>query len=391
MKYNFYYDETEHSRKISFKTITADNYYDSFITAIVGWNDDMESELRKKCDEFETKFQQRKTKGEIKSSTFKSSQFEYGFASFNKDNIEMLNDLLSIIDDNNITILLSCESKIEQIINQLFCNYHTDKEYNMDSLKYSIIKSLLVYHPADVLKRIYYSPNTIVNALKSFYEKRIELNRNNLQLKRIENIAYIEIIQILNSINPIVDIEWDYRYSFDCLNGILKEKQITDYTLFIDKEGRAQHTMNSATKSGLKNVAELPSEQHFGIRMADMLCGITGKMMKSLCAALHKKENNETLTKNLLDRKWFELNNQQLDLYKKLYRILSKDNSYCFVGTLYADDTVAFLSLLEFMNHFNSIDDININMNMQPEYCNAFMISRLKDYFRKMNFPFYNM
>lgn len=43
MKYNFYYDETEHSRKINFKTITADNYYDSFITAIVGWNDNMES------------------------------------------------------------------------------------------------------------------------------------------------------------------------------------------------------------------------------------------------------------------------------------------------------------------------------------------------------------
>lgn len=351
----------------------------------IGWNDNMESELEKKYDELETKFQQRKTKGEIKSSTFKSSQFEYGFASFNKDNIEMLNELLSIID-NNITILLSSESKIEQIINQLFCDYHTDKEYNIDSMKYSIIKSLLIYHPADVLNRIYYSPNTIVNALKSFYEKRIELNRNNLKLKRIENKTFIEIIQILNSINPIVDIEWDYRYSFDCLYRFLEKNQITDYNLFIDKEGRAQHTMTSATKSGLKNVDELPSEQHFGIRMADMLCGITGKMTKSLCAALHKNENNDTLTKNLLDRKWFELNNQQLDLYKKLYRILSKDNSYCFIGTLYADDTVAFLALLDFMNHFNSIDDIIINM--EPEHCNAYMIYCLKDYFRKKNFPF---
>ena len=35
-KYNFYYDESEHSRKINHKTITADNYYDSFITVVVG-------------------------------------------------------------------------------------------------------------------------------------------------------------------------------------------------------------------------------------------------------------------------------------------------------------------------------------------------------------------
>lgn len=34
--YNFYYDESEHSRKINQKTITADNYYDSFIAVVVG-------------------------------------------------------------------------------------------------------------------------------------------------------------------------------------------------------------------------------------------------------------------------------------------------------------------------------------------------------------------
>lgn len=37
IKYNFYYDESEHSRKINHKTITANNYYDSFIAVVVGW------------------------------------------------------------------------------------------------------------------------------------------------------------------------------------------------------------------------------------------------------------------------------------------------------------------------------------------------------------------
>ena len=37
-KYNFYYDESEHSRKINYKTVSASNYYDNFVTMIVGWS-----------------------------------------------------------------------------------------------------------------------------------------------------------------------------------------------------------------------------------------------------------------------------------------------------------------------------------------------------------------
>lgn len=36
-EYQFYYDETEHSRKINYNTVSASNYYDNFVTMIVGW------------------------------------------------------------------------------------------------------------------------------------------------------------------------------------------------------------------------------------------------------------------------------------------------------------------------------------------------------------------
>ena len=35
-KHYFFYDESEHSRKISYKTVSALNYYDNFIAMIVG-------------------------------------------------------------------------------------------------------------------------------------------------------------------------------------------------------------------------------------------------------------------------------------------------------------------------------------------------------------------
>ena len=51
--YKFYYDESEHSRKINYNTVTAPNYYDNFITVVVGWAKGKEKEVFKKYEDFE--------------------------------------------------------------------------------------------------------------------------------------------------------------------------------------------------------------------------------------------------------------------------------------------------------------------------------------------------
>lgn len=45
--YKFYYDESEHSRKINYNTVTAPNYYDNFVTVVVGWAKEKEKEVFK--------------------------------------------------------------------------------------------------------------------------------------------------------------------------------------------------------------------------------------------------------------------------------------------------------------------------------------------------------
>lgn len=71
--YNFYYDESEHSRIINLSTITGETYYDNFLVAIVGWDSDKEVEIKQKYLAFEEKYAERKKKGELKSDTFKSN------------------------------------------------------------------------------------------------------------------------------------------------------------------------------------------------------------------------------------------------------------------------------------------------------------------------------
>lgn len=139
MKYNFYYDETEHSRKISLETITASNYYDNFISVIVGWTSEDGESVMSKYLAFEEKYGYRKKNGELKSQTMKTRDFKLGFASLNNHTIELYEDLISLFD-NKIIIYFSVFSKIEYVINQLFSEYHNSWLVDVDSMKYSIIR-----------------------------------------------------------------------------------------------------------------------------------------------------------------------------------------------------------------------------------------------------------
>lgn len=383
--YNFYYDESEHSRIINLSTITGETYYDNFLTAIVGWNSKKEADIKRKYLAFEEKYAERKKKGELKSNTFKSNQFKYGFASFNEPNVDMLNDFFSIIDDDFL-IYLFVSSKIEYIIIQLFKDYHNSFIVDMDAIRYSIVKAILIYRPAEVMNNIYAEPEKFVSSLIDFFNKRIELNRKNIVLKKAENETFENILLVLQDVEPPISINWDYHMPFVGFDLFLKSKGITDYSLTIDKEGNSK-TLNSAIEAGIKNCTEIDSTEHFGLRIADMLAGIVGKLMKTLYHSLRNDSNNATVSKTLLDKTWFRVTDSQLTLYKKLYHILLVINNdwYKIYAGNYSDDLISLLGLLDYMNHFKSADEIKNDLDMHPEYCNACMCNRLAEHFKQLH------
>lgn len=383
--YNFYYDESEHSRIINLSTITGETYYDNFLVAIVGWDSDKEVEIKQKYLAFEEKYAERKKKGELKSDTFKSNQFKYGFASFNKPNVEMLNDLLSIIDDD-FFIYLFVASKIEYVIIQLFKDYTNSIFVDMDSVRYSIVKAILTYRPTEVINSIYAEPEEFVSSLIDFFTQKIELNKSNIALKEAENNAFENILMILQDVEPPTSINWDYHMSFEGFSSLLKSKRIADYSLTIDKEGNSK-THDAAIEVGIVNCTEVDSKEHFGLRIADMLAGIVGKMMKSLYHSLRNESNNATVTKTLLDKSWFKVSEEQLCLYKKLHHILLEINNdwYKIYAGNYSDDLISLLALLDYMNHFKSADEIQKDFDMHPEYCNACMCRRLEEHFIRIH------
>ena len=379
MQYLFYYDETEHSRKINYQTITANNYYDNFISVIVGWSSNEEKSILDRYLAFESKYNYRKVDVELKSQTMSLKDFKLGFASLNKHKIDFYDELISLIDENMI-IYFAVASKIEYVIQQIFANYHNSLFMDVDFMKYSIIKAINVYRPQNVIEAIYKEPQVFVKELRGFLEKQIKKNKSNMLLKEHENQAFEEILMLLDDTQVPKSLDWTYFMSFDGFKKLLDEMNVSDYNLTLDREGDESHTFASARYIGLKNVTEEDSKECVGIRMADMLAGLISRMMQSLKISLVGDYKDGEIKKTLLDSGWFALNQRQLNLYKKLYQVICINNNYwykSYVG-LYFDDLVAFVSLLQFMNHFESVEEIRNDLEMQPEYYNCFVCEELQ-------------
>ena len=300
MDYVFYYDESEHSRKINYKTVTAKNYYDNFVAVILGWDKAKLTAFQERYTAFEERYGDRKSKGELKSTTIKQSQFEYGFASMNEANISLLRDYLNLFNED-LLIYFAVESKMEYIVLQIFSGYHNSIFFDADLMRYTITKLLLTYRPDEVIRCAYENPEMLVNELKRFIRDRIEKNEANKLLKETENEAMEQVLTVLDHVEPIREIDWQYYVPFDGFLKYLNERQIENYELIIDRENK---TAEAAMNIGIQSVTEEDSKNEAGIRCADMLAGIIGKLMKALDAALSYRSDEEETKKKLLDKKW---------------------------------------------------------------------------------------
>ncbi|MDU1601958.1 MAG: hypothetical protein E6845_03270 [Clostridium sp.] len=385
-QYRFYYDESEHSRKINLNTVNAKNYYDNFIAVILGWKVESENSIFEKYVAFEERYTDRKSKGELKSQTLKQKQFENGFASMNKNNVCFLTDFLSLFN-SDIEVYFSVISKIEFIISQLFDDYKNSFFCDMDYMKYSIVKAILMYQPKEIIEGVFENTGELVATLKSFFEDRIQQNKVNLSLKQKETKAFQDILKILYDIHDVNTIEWDYEIAFWGFKQYLKERSINDFTLVIDKEGESSNTLNAAKQVGFCTAIELDSKDSIGVRISDILAGLLSKLLKALHNSLRYDSSDEQLQKKILSKEWFLLSQEQLELYKKLYIIVCELNNawYKTFSGNYSDDLIILISLLNYMNHFSSVEEIRKqNVDMQGEYFNSYACECLEDYFTRM-------
>lgn len=387
MSYAFYYDETEHSQKISYDTITADNFYDCFTSVIVGWNADDELELQSSYLAFEDRYEGRKAQptGEIKSRTIKQKQLKRGFASADDATISFIMDYLSLYSEK-VHIYYSIMSKIEYIVWQFIKPANLRYGANPNAVKYALTKAIVSYQPKSVLSAMYNDSASLHKCIISFLKKRIDLDAANIALKKHEIEAYQQLLYALRHVEPIEKVEWEYLVPFDGFVKYVSEKKLADYSLVIDKEGTGK-TILAAKRAGIINADEADSALCFGLRMADLLAGIISKLMKAVSKELHARSTYE-VDRHVLNKDWFMLNDKQLMLYKKLLYVIRDLNNCWFksYAGVYSDDFVSFIGLLEYMDRFSNADELQECIENHGDNLNGLLIQKLKDIYKQQGF-----
>ena len=123
MKYVFFYDESEHSRKITKSTVSANNFAENFVAAIIGYSVDKAPEIEKAYSSIEEKYNKFYETKELKSQIIPKTRYEYGLFSFKKKELELLDDIITFCIKYDLKLYLTVQNKIHYLLG-LSCFLH---------------------------------------------------------------------------------------------------------------------------------------------------------------------------------------------------------------------------------------------------------------------------
>ena len=377
-KYIFFYDESGHSRRLTKDTLSASNYDDHFVGCIVGINESKREKLEKEYLALEKPYKTFFQVKELKSQILSRDKYKFGFASFKKDDLNLISDYLDFLINNKCLVYISVFNKIEYLVSQLLDKYKNSLFIDADALRYSIVKAINIYRPKNVLDAMYQGA-IFKKELCAFLKETIE-NNGNKKHKEYENIAFSQALYLLRSSDDIKTIDWDYKMSFQGFVNYLEETSIVTDSVVVDEEG-SKKTLEAAIQCGFQNSREAKSDFEFGIRLADMLAGIINGFLISLVESLRYKNDEEKNGKLLLSKKWFEINERQWICYKKLRTVIvtiQKEIWYKTYCSYYSDAFSSFVCLLNYISD-KGLDFLVKNKQMNPEYLNTMTCLFLKE------------
>jgi hypothetical protein len=410
--YTFYFDESFHDRKLlvndkgqinALREDALENYVGVF------WGcrcSDLKSNVEI-LQRFEK--QQKKKFGlsdeqELKSTVISKKNYIYGIRSFNKNTMSFYKELFEALEVIDPILQINMISKVEYFVRRLFENLILPDGVNENLFYYSITKILFFYHNKELLQALYNVKD--MNTTQNFCQLLIK--NLNCILRVIDTIprkikekeVIKQLINILSRTEIVIEDKkkYDFAYfiNFDGLNNLLQEIHIniSNVRLTIDQE---ENTYSNALKYSFAEVLQADSATNIQIRLCDWISGFIGQMiygifhdkmiMEDSVEDIETIGENDVERKHLLSKEWFDLSEDQFELYKYIYETLIVQHQYKWtIMTLsYGDAASLFCSLIQYIAGYESYEKFkSISLEMYTEYYNSYCCESLERHYENL-------
>ncbi len=320
---------------------------------------------------------------ELKGKDILDKNFNYGIASLKNRELDFYSSLFDLLLENEVDNLLFSINKMSLIVDYRFTSWILKLEEikfipSARNFKYSLVKYLEIEASERVIQSIFNSDMGNREVLTEIQKHLVSFVEQNENIKRMERQIqnYRDIIQVIRQKKHLIkdtpfkeaSFDWN-KVSFDIDLWIsemtLANKFNMESTELILDEGIPIEAFKKLNFPLIKEDED--STAHVGLRISDVLVVIAGKYMSILPNDVKYDKNTPKITKRL-PNDWFQLEEKQFDLLKKMNKyFFSNDSTYCFIVDTYFDDALEFETYLGYINSYESFHDYNKQIETHTE------------------------
>lgn len=320
---------------------------------------------------------------ELKGKDILDKNFEYGIASLKGRELDFYNSLFDLLLENNVDNLLFSINKMSLVADKRLTDWILvleDKRLEESALllKYSLVKYLEIEASDSVIQSIFDSNKgnrevltEIQKDMAAFVEKNKHIKRMKVQIQEYKKlIQTIRNTKHLIQDTPFDEVSFDWnKVSFDIDLWIsemcLANKFNMQSAELILDEGIPLEPFKKLNFPSIKEDED--STTHVGLRISDVLVVISGKYISKLAKDIRYDKNNPE-KRILLPNDWFQLDEKQFDLLKKMNKyFFPNDSTYCFIVDTYFDDALLFESYFRYISSYESFNDYKEHLETHVE------------------------
>lgn len=363
--------------KLSYGTDTMHSYIANVIQINEEDYESIENEYKKIVEEYLNSRTQlrdslKNKERELKGADLLKNNFDFGIASMSERELNFYINLLDLLLKYDVNNLLFMISKMSIITSSRLQNYF----YYIDSntrispfiVKYIITKYAEIEASKEVIEAFLdknISTYYLLKLIRQDMRNIIQNNKNNARMYKQIN-SYREIIENINHTlqnsskleEPKLSLSFDWekvKWAFDLWITERKFKNIKDDIILFLDEGIPKNIFEDLNFYKINDNCN--SKSHIGLQITDMIVVIVGKLISQL--KVNTRYDFENPKKRVLvDKKYFELNEKQFNIVKKLYDfILNREGKYHFINDVYFDESVLLQTYLEYIASYETYDN----------------------------------